>query len=79
MSFVLAWKLKVFKDDLKVWNKQEFGDVGLKRLLADIISLDAKEGHEGLSQEEKTCSESRIGNSHNQRKFHGVKSLEPCS
>ena len=79
MSFVLAWKLKVFKDDLKVWNKQEFGDVGLKRLLADIISLETKEGYEGLSREEKACSENRIGNLHNQRKFHGVKSLEPCS
>lgn len=45
--------------------------------MADILSLDAK-GREGLYWEEKACSESRIGNLHNQRKFHGVRSLEPC-
>ncbi len=30
-SFVLAQKLKALKGDLKVWNKQVFGDVGVKR------------------------------------------------
>lgn len=26
-SFVLAWKLKELKKDLKVWNKEVFGSV----------------------------------------------------
>jgi hypothetical protein len=30
-SFVLAQKLKALKGDLKVWNKEVFGDVGVQR------------------------------------------------
>ena len=31
-SFVLVCKLKALKEDLNTWNKQVFGDVGLKQL-----------------------------------------------
>ena len=30
-SLVLARKLKALKEDLKIWNKEVFGDVGLKK------------------------------------------------
>lgn len=30
-SFVLASKLKALKEDLKVWNREVFGDAGLNK------------------------------------------------
>jgi hypothetical protein len=48
---VLARKLKALKEDLKVWNKQVFRDVGSKKklLLGDLTLLDEKESLCGLS------------------------------
>ena len=44
-SRVLARKLKALKGDLKSWNKNTFGDVGLKKnqAMVDILKLDEKE------------------------------------
>ena len=54
-SFVLCQKLKALKEDLKRWNKQVFGDVGLKRqqLECELQSLDDKEGTSFLTPEER--------------------------
>lgn len=43
-----------FKEDLKIWNKQVFGELGVKNsgLLGDIQNLDGEEGSAGLSLEE---------------------------
>jgi len=53
-SFVLASKLKVVKEELKIWNREVFGDVRLKKfsLLGSINALDAKEESVGLSSED---------------------------
>ena len=55
-SFILAWKLKALKDDLKKWNKEEFGDLAFRKkcLLFEFLGLDAREDLLGLSQEEQT-------------------------
>ena len=55
-SFILAWKLKALKDDLKKWNKEEFGDLAFskKSLLYELLGLDAREDLLGLSHEEQT-------------------------
>ena len=55
-SFILAWKLKALKDDLKKWNKEEFGDLAFwkKSLLSELLGLDAREDLLGLSHEEQT-------------------------
>jgi exonuclease III len=44
-SRILARKLKALKEDLKIWNKNIHGDVGLKknRAMGDILKLDEKE------------------------------------
>jgi hypothetical protein len=54
-SFVLAQKLKTLKGDLKFWNKQVFGDVGVKRqqLECELQLLDEKESESSLSDEER--------------------------
>ena len=54
-SYVLACKLKALKWDLKVWNRQEFGDLSFNksRLQAELLGLDVKEGSDGLTPEEK--------------------------
>ena len=58
-SFVLCQKLKALKEDLKRWNKQVFGDVGIKRqqLECELQSLDDKEGTSFLSPEKRIQSE----------------------
>ena len=55
-SFILARKLKAFKDDLKKWNKEEFGDLAFskKSLLFELLGLDAREDLLGLSHKEQT-------------------------
>ena len=55
-SFILARKLKALKDDLKKWNKEEFGDLAFRKkcLLFELLGLDAREDLLGLSQEEQT-------------------------
>uniref|UniRef100_A0A2N9I472 Reverse transcriptase domain-containing protein n=1 Tax=Fagus sylvatica TaxID=28930 RepID=A0A2N9I472_FAGSY len=54
-SYVLACKLKALKWDLKVWNREEFGDLSFNksRLQAELLGLDVKEGSDGLTPEEK--------------------------
>ena len=54
-SFVLAQKLKSLKEDLKKWNKEEFGDLAFKKksLLYELLGLDAKDEILGLSHEEQ--------------------------
>jgi len=52
--FVVASKLKRLKAKLKVWNREIFGDIKVKKhkLLELINSLDLKEESSGLSSEE---------------------------
>ena len=54
-SFVLAYKLKALKGNLKKWNDTEFGHINLqkKQLLADVGQIDAMEDSKTLSIEEK--------------------------
>ena len=56
LSFVLAQKLKALKQDLKKWNKEEFGDLAFRKkcLLAELMGLDAKEEFLGLSNAEQS-------------------------
>ena len=51
----MAQKLKALKEDLKKWNKEEFGDLAFKKksLLSKLLGLDAKEDILGLSHEEQ--------------------------
>ncbi len=55
----LARKLKALKEDLKLWNKNTYGDVGLKknRAMGDILRLDEKEFQGGLTPEERLVRE----------------------
>jgi hypothetical protein len=54
-SFVLTQKLKALKGDLKVWNKQVFGDVGVKRqqLECELQLLEEKESESSLSDDDR--------------------------
>ena len=56
-SFMLAKKLKALKEDIVLWNCQEFGNVKRhkKQLLEELKKLDAKEGDLGLTDGEKCC------------------------
>ena len=58
-SFVLASKLKALKEDLKIWNKDTFGDVHYRKncRMRDILDLDVKEGREDLSFDEQNLQE----------------------
>ena len=51
LSFIVGCKLKALKDDLKKWNKEEFGDLTFikKCLLFELLGLDAREDLLGLS------------------------------
>ena len=53
-SFVLANKLKALKEDLKIWNREVFGDVRDKKnsVMGEVLDLDVKEGLGGLDPEE---------------------------
>ena len=53
----MARNLKTFKEDLKKWNKKEFGDLAFRKkcLLFELLGLDAREDLSGLSQEDQTC------------------------
>ncbi|XP_050263997.1 uncharacterized protein LOC126708238 [Quercus robur] len=55
-SFILGCKLKALKEDLKKWNKEEFGDLAFRKkcLLSDLLGLDAREDLSGLSHEDQT-------------------------
>ena len=52
----MARKLKALKEDLKNWNKEEFGDLAFRKkcLLSELLGLDAREDLSGLSQEDQT-------------------------
>uniref|UniRef100_A0A2N9FRJ8 Reverse transcriptase domain-containing protein n=1 Tax=Fagus sylvatica TaxID=28930 RepID=A0A2N9FRJ8_FAGSY len=54
-SFVLAYKLKALKEDLKKWNKDTFGDIHHRKscCMRDILELDVKRGRDGLSPDEQ--------------------------
>ena len=56
-SFILAQKLKALKADLKKWNREEFGDLALrkKNLLTELMGLDVREELVGLSNKEQIC------------------------
>ena len=51
-TFILWHKLKALKEDLKKWNKEEFGDLAIRKkcLLSELLGLDAKEDLSGLSR-----------------------------
>ena len=55
LGFILAKKLRALKANLKKWNKEEFGDLALrkKNLLIELMGLDAREELLGLSNEDK--------------------------
>ena len=55
-SFILARKLKVLKEDLKKWNKEEFEDLAFRKkcLLSELLGLDAREDLSSLSLEDQT-------------------------
>ena len=54
-SFILAQKLKALKADLKKWNREEFGDLALrkKNLLTELMGLEVREELVGLSNKEQ--------------------------
>ena len=56
-SFILAQKLKALKADLKKWNREDFGDLALrkKNLLTELMGLDVREELVGLSNKEQIC------------------------
>ena len=51
----MAQKLKALKEDLKKWNKEEFGNLSFRKksLLYELLGLDAKDEILGLSHEEQ--------------------------
>ena len=56
-SFIQAQKLKLkaLKDDLKKWNKKEFGDLDFrKKSLFELLGLDAMEELLGLLHKEQS-------------------------
>ena len=55
-SFILACKFKALKEDLKKWNKEEFGNLAFRKkcILSELLGLDAREDLSGLSQEDQT-------------------------
>ena len=52
----MARKLKALKEDLKRWNKEEFGDLAFRKkcLLSKLLGLDTREDLSGLSQEDQS-------------------------
>ncbi|KAF5471988.1 hypothetical protein F2P56_008744, partial [Juglans regia] len=53
-SFILAGKLKALKQDLKLWNRQSFGDIGeqKKTKTREIAEMDRIQESRSLSQDE---------------------------
>ena len=51
-GFILAQKLRALKADLKKWNREESGDLALRKenLLIELMGLDAREELLGLSE-----------------------------
>jgi hypothetical protein len=65
-SHILSQKLMALKANLKQWNKEVFGDVGVRKgeLMREIQQLDALEESRSLSVEERTYREDRCGELH---------------
>ena len=61
-GFIMACKLKVVKVDLKKWNEEVFGNVGVKinKLISELVELDAladlRPHRSGKSEEGCDCS-----------------------
>jgi translation initiation factor 2 alpha subunit (eIF-2alpha) len=51
--FVVAKKIHLLKGDLKRWNKEVLGDLGVKknRAVVELSRLDVKEEESGLNEE----------------------------
>ena len=61
-SFVLVCKLKALKQDLKIWNEKEFGNIAGRKnyLLSSVKSLDELEDARPLSDAELVqCDQAR--------------------
>lgn len=54
-SFILATKLGLLKEDIKLWNREVFGNVRLNttKYMEEVRRLDEKESRVGLTREEK--------------------------
>ena len=54
-GFILAQKLRALKANLKKWNREESGDLALRKenLLIELMGLDAREELLGLSDEDQ--------------------------
>jgi hypothetical protein len=65
-SHILSQKLMALKADLKQWNKEVFGDVGVRKgkLMREIQQLDALEESRSLTVEERTYHEDCCGELH---------------
>ena len=61
-SFVLAYKLKALKYDLKKWNANEFGDIDvqMKQATLDLQTLDLEAKHRPLTYEEQIHKDSLL-------------------
>jgi hypothetical protein len=55
-SFVLVSKLKTLKEDLKIWNKEAFGDVRIKilNMQNELWLLESKENQGLFTEEDKS-------------------------
>ena len=62
-SYVFSQKLMALKADLKKWNKEVFGDVGVHKgeLMREIQNLDALEESRTLTLDERNYREDRRG------------------
>lgn len=47
-QFVMAQKLKIIKNNLKVWNKENFGQLKVKIFEADIAVLACQHAHDAV-------------------------------
>lgn len=51
-------KLKLLRDQLRIWNKEVFKKIEVKEaILEDIRTLDLKESSDGLSDDDRTASD----------------------
>uniref|UniRef100_A0A2N9I908 Reverse transcriptase domain-containing protein n=1 Tax=Fagus sylvatica TaxID=28930 RepID=A0A2N9I908_FAGSY len=76
---ILSQKLKALKADLRQWNKDVFGDVGVRKgeLMREIQQLDALEESRTLSEGDRnTKFFHRMANSHWRNNFIGCLNIE---
>ena len=76
-SHVLSQKLMALKADLKQWNKEVFGDVGVRKgeLMREIQHLDTLEESRSLTLAERNYREDRRGELH---KVMGLDEISWC-